>query len=61
MKTYEGVEVQLHAFLTAALGGFELSVSRPGRFTLGKSPRYPLERRLGGPQIRCGRGGKNKE
>jgi len=26
----------------------------------GKSPRYPLDRRLGGPQIRCGRGGEEK-
>jgi len=33
MKTYRGVEVQLHAFLTSALDGGEWSVSRPGRFT----------------------------
>jgi hypothetical protein len=26
----------------------------------GKSPCYPLERRLGGPQRRCGRGGEEK-
>jgi hypothetical protein len=26
----------------------------------GKSPRYPLDRRLGGPQSRSGRGGEEK-
>jgi hypothetical protein len=34
MKTYEGVEIQHHAFLTSALDGDELSASRPGHFTL---------------------------
>jgi hypothetical protein len=33
MKTYWGVEVELHAFLTSALDGDEWSTSRPGRFT----------------------------
>jgi hypothetical protein len=33
MKTYWGVEVQLHAFLAWALDGSEWSTSRPGRFT----------------------------
>jgi hypothetical protein len=28
---------------------------RPGRFTPGKETRYPLYRRLGGPQVRSGR------
>jgi hypothetical protein len=56
MKTYWGVEVQLHAFLTSALDGGEWSVSRPQ----GKSPWYPLDRRLGGPQGRSGRGGEEK-
>jgi hypothetical protein len=32
MKTYWGVEVQLHSFLTSALDGGEWSASRPGRF-----------------------------
>jgi hypothetical protein len=34
-KTYWVVEVQLHAFLTSAQDGGELSASRPGRFTAG--------------------------
>jgi hypothetical protein len=33
MKTYCGVEVQYHAFLTYALDGGVCSASRPGRFT----------------------------
>jgi hypothetical protein len=33
MKTYWGVEVQLHGFLTSALDGGEWSALRPGRFT----------------------------
>jgi hypothetical protein len=36
------------------LEGGEWSASRPGRFTSGKT-RYPLYRRLGGPQGRSGR------
>jgi hypothetical protein len=33
MKTYGGVDVQIHVFLTLALVGGEWSASRPGRFT----------------------------
>jgi hypothetical protein len=33
MKTYGGVGVQIHIFLTSALFGGEWSASRPGRFT----------------------------
>jgi hypothetical protein len=36
MKTYGRVEVQLHVFSASALGGGELSASRPGRFTPGE-------------------------
>jgi hypothetical protein len=36
MKTYEGVKVQIHLFLTLALTGGEWSASRPGRFTPGE-------------------------
>jgi hypothetical protein len=42
--------VQLQAFLTSALDRGEWSTLRPGRFTPGKDPRYPLNRRLGSPQ-----------
>jgi hypothetical protein len=34
MKTYGGMEVHLHPFLTSALDGDGCSVLRPGRFTL---------------------------
>jgi len=37
MNTYWEVEAQLHAFLTSALDGGELSDSRPGRFTRRKT------------------------
>jgi hypothetical protein len=37
------------------VGGW--STPRPGRFTLGKETRYPLYRRLSGPQSRSGRVG----
>jgi hypothetical protein len=36
MKTYEGVDVQIHVFLTSALVGGEFSASGPGRFTPGQ-------------------------
>jgi hypothetical protein len=43
---------------TSALAGGEWSASRPGYFTSGKEPRYPSDRRLGGPQSRSGRLGE---
>jgi hypothetical protein len=42
MKTYEEMEVYLHAFLTSALDGCEWSASRPGRFTPGKELPIPI-------------------
>jgi hypothetical protein len=36
MKTYGGVDVQTHLFLTSALAGAEWSAFSPGRFTAGK-------------------------
>jgi len=52
-----GVELHLYSFfnLGARWGGWP----RPGRFTPGKETRYPLHRRLGGPQVRSGRGAEN--
>jgi hypothetical protein len=49
MKTYGGVDVYIHIFLTSAL---EVSgqLHAPAALPLGKSPRYPFYRRLGGPQ-----------
>jgi hypothetical protein len=41
--------------LTLALDEGGWSTPRPGRFTPGKETRYPLYRRLGGPQGRSGR------
>jgi hypothetical protein len=35
MKTYGGVDVQTHVFLTLVLIGGKWSASRPGRFTPG--------------------------
>jgi hypothetical protein len=47
--------------LTSVLDGDEWSASLPGRFIPRvKSPLYPLDRRLGGPQSRSGRGGEGK-
>jgi hypothetical protein len=47
--------------LTSALDADEWSASRPSCFIpIGKSPWYPLDRRLGGSQSRSGRGGEEK-
>ena len=41
--------------LSSAVGGGGWLTPRPGRFTPAKETRYPLYRRLGGPQGRSGR------
>jgi hypothetical protein len=47
-----------YSFTTSALDRGECSASRPGRALLPrKGPRYPLDRRLGGPQSRSGHRG----
>jgi hypothetical protein len=47
-----------YSFLTSALDGGEWSASRPGRaLPRGKDTRYPLYRRVGGPQSRSGHTG----
>jgi hypothetical protein len=54
MKTYGGVDVQIHVLLTSALAGGEWLASCTGHCTPGKrAPRHPLDRRLGGPQSQC--------
>jgi hypothetical protein len=35
MKTYRGVNVQIHVFSTSTLAGRGCAASRPGRFILG--------------------------
>ena len=49
-----GVEVQPYPFMTTALEGGEGSALRPGRYLPPGKTRYPLYRRLGGPQGRSG-------
>jgi hypothetical protein len=44
---YAGVEVQLHAFLTSALGGGEWLASRPGRFTFDVRLQVPIGQKAG--------------
>jgi hypothetical protein len=61
MKAYWGVNVQLHAFFNLGtrwrwVVSFTPRLLYPQR----KSPLYPLDRRLGGPQNRYGRGGEEK-
>jgi hypothetical protein len=46
MKTYVGMEVQLHTLLTSAIDGGKWSVSRPGRFI--PSEGLPVTRGIGG-------------
>jgi hypothetical protein len=41
MKTYGGVDVQIHSFLTLVLVGGEWSASRPCLFTPGKESQVP--------------------
>jgi hypothetical protein len=61
MKTYWGVEVYLHAFFDFGtrwrwVVSFMPRPLHPQR----KNPWYPLDRRLGEPQSRSGRGGEEK-
>jgi hypothetical protein len=49
------VEVQLYSSKTSALEGGEWLAARPGRTLPPGKTRYPLYRRLGGPQGRSGR------
>jgi len=49
------LELQLYSSMTAALEVGEWSAARPGRTLPPGKTRYPLYRRLGGPQGRSGR------
>jgi hypothetical protein len=61
LKTYWGSEGIAPHILNLGNGGEKIA-SRPGRFTSGvKSRRYPLDRRLGGPQSRSGHGDEDKK
>jgi hypothetical protein len=61
MKTNGVVDVYIQVFLISALVGGEWSTSRPGPlYPRGKSPRFPLGRRLSGPQKLSGRRGEEK-
>jgi hypothetical protein len=52
------VRYSSYSFSTSVLDGGEWSASRPGSaLPRGKDPRYPLYRRLGGPQSRSGHRG----
>jgi hypothetical protein len=53
MKTYGGVDVYIHVFLS---GHFHAPAALP----LGKYPQYPFDRRLSGTQMRSGRHGEEK-
>ena len=55
MKIYRGVAVYLYSFFNLGARCCGCSTSRLGRCTPGKETRYPLYRRLGGPQGRSGR------
>jgi hypothetical protein len=57
MKTYDGVEILLHAFLNPALdeGGGGGQFHAPDPLTRGKEPRYIFHTGLDGPQSRSER------
>jgi len=61
VKTYGGVQFDLHSFFTWTLDGAEWLDSRIVRFTTpGRNKLYPLIRRLGGPQSQSARFGERK-
>jgi hypothetical protein len=51
VRNIEGMDVYLHTFLTSVLDGGEWSASHWPLYYWGKSPWYPMDRRLGGPQM----------
>jgi hypothetical protein len=61
MKGYWGVEVQLHPFFDLRIRRrWVVSFTPQPLYPRGKSPWYPLDRRLVGLQCQSGRGGEKK-
>jgi hypothetical protein len=61
MKVYWETEVQLHAFFDLSTRWrWVVSLTPRPLYLQEKSPRYSLDRRLGGPQSRSGRDGEEK-
>jgi hypothetical protein len=61
MKAYWGVELQLHSFFDLCTWWrWVVSFTPRPIYSQGKSPCNPLNRRLGGPQSRSGRGDEEK-
>jgi hypothetical protein len=59
MKTYGGMELEAHSFLTSALNGV-VRLTRWPLYPRGKSHQYPLLRSLDGPQSRYGCNGEKR-
>jgi len=55
MKACRGSRGQLHPLLTSSLDGGEWTTLCTRCLNPGKEPRYPLNRKLGGPQSWSGR------
>jgi hypothetical protein len=53
LKSYKGMEVQLHTFLTSALKGGKGGFHAPTALPPGKESWYPLNMRIGGNHTRC--------
>jgi hypothetical protein len=61
MKVHWGVEVYLHSFVDLGTRWkWVVSFTARPLYLQGKSPQYPLDRSLDGPQSRSGRGGEKK-
>jgi hypothetical protein len=61
MKAYWGMEVYLHTFFHLGIRWrWVISFTPWQLYPQGKSLRYPLDRRLGGPQSRSGHGVEEK-
>jgi hypothetical protein len=61
MKIYGGVEVIVSRILNLDITWrFVVSYTHRPLYPREKSPRYPVDNRLGGPQIRSGQGGEEK-